>query len=158
MFNFRLSRRTLALAFASVGIAAGLALSGGSVAAGECPAGKMKVGAMAPSDVTAKDVTDNVLAALDVHDQIGAIEGYQLRTRMLEIQPGGIVPWHSHEGRPALIYVLEGEVQEISSDCEVPITHVAGDISAETVGVAHWWHNTGTTVVKLLSSDIVPVE
>jgi len=158
MFNLRLSRRTLALSLASVGIVAGLALSGGSVEAGECPAGKMKVGAMAPSDAAAAGVTDDVLAALDVHDQIAAIDGYQLRTRMLEIQPGGIVPFHSHEGRPALIYVVSGEVTEYRTNCESPIVHTAGDIATESHDVAHWWQNTGTTVVQLLSSDIVPVE
>ena len=36
-----------------------------------------------------------------------------MRVRQLEIQPGGIVPWHSHADRPALIYVVSGEIVEI---------------------------------------------
>jgi quercetin dioxygenase-like cupin family protein len=158
MMTLPLTRRSLAYALAAIGIVAGLAFTGGQAEAGECPAGKMKVGAMSPSDVAAAGVTDTVIGAIDVAEQLPDLAGYQIRTRMLEIQPGGIVPWHSHDSRPALIYVLEGEVQEISSDCEVPITHMAGEVSAETAGVAHWWHNTGDTVVRLLSSDVVPVE
>jgi quercetin dioxygenase-like cupin family protein len=157
MMTLRFTRRTLASTLAAAGILIAMAAAG-AAQAGECPADKMKVGAMAPSDVAAVGVTDTVIGSIDVTEQLPALEGYQIRTRMLEIQPGGMVPWHSHEGRPALIYVLEGEVQEISSDCQVPITHHAGEISSETVGVAHWWHNTGDTVVRLLSSDIVPVE
>jgi quercetin dioxygenase-like cupin family protein len=157
MLTLRFTRRTLASTLAAAGILIAMAAAG-AAQAGECPADKMKTGAMPPSDVAAAGVTDTVIGSIDVTEQLPALEGYQIRTRMLEIQPGGIVPWHSHEGRPALIYVLEGEVQEISSDCQVPITHRAGEVSAETVGVAHWWHNTGNTVVRLLSSDIVPVE
>jgi len=158
MSNFRIGRRSFGLALATVGLVAGIVFTGTTAMAGDCPAGKMKVGAMVPSDAQAQGVTDNVLAALDVHGQIPAIEGYQIRTRMLEIQPGGIVPFHSHEGRPALIYVIEGQITEYRTNCEAPIVHVAGDIATESMDVAHWWQNTGDTVVTLLSSDIVPVE
>ena len=34
----------------------------------------------------------------------------------LVVQPGGIVPWHSHADRPALIYVVSGEIVEINED------------------------------------------
>ena len=40
-----------------------------------------------------------------------------LRFRKLTIEPGGIVPWHSHDDRPALIYVAEGEIIEYASNC-----------------------------------------
>jgi quercetin dioxygenase-like cupin family protein len=50
--------------------------------------------------------------------------------------------------------VLEGTVTEYASNCAVPIVHKAGEVSVETKEVAHWWKNTGKTVVKLLSSDV----
>jgi quercetin dioxygenase-like cupin family protein len=31
-----------------------------------------------------------------------------LRFRKLTIEPNGIVPWHSHADRPALIFIAEG--------------------------------------------------
>jgi quercetin dioxygenase-like cupin family protein len=74
--------------------------------------------------------------------------------RRLEIEPGGIVPWHSHAERPAIIYVVSGTIEEYSSDCAVPIVHKAGDVSAEAKDISHWWKNTGTETVVLISADL----
>jgi len=73
----------------------------------------------------------------------------------MEIQPGGIVPLHSHADRPALIMVNAGEIYENSSKCLVPILHHAGDISREYLGTQHWWKNEGKTTVVLTIADIV---
>jgi quercetin dioxygenase-like cupin family protein len=77
-----------------------------------------------------------------------------MRVRRLEIQPGGIVPWHSHAERPALIYIVSGTIVEHASNCAVPITHKAGEVARETHATSHWWQNTGTVPVVLLSFDI----
>jgi quercetin dioxygenase-like cupin family protein len=76
--------------------------------------------------------------------------------RQLEIQPGGVVPWHSHDERPAMIYVVSGEVVEYSSSCAVPITHRNGDVAPERNGTSHWWKNTGPTRAVLISVDLFP--
>ena len=52
----------------------------------------------------------------------------------MEIQPGGIVPLHSHADRPALIMVNQGQIFEYSSKCTVPIPHKAGEIARESNG------------------------
>jgi quercetin dioxygenase-like cupin family protein len=75
--------------------------------------------------------------------------------RRLTIEPMGIVPWHSHADRPAIIYIVEGEVMEYASNCAVPIVHKAGDVVAETPEVSHWWENTGDKTVVLLSADLL---
>ena len=62
----------------------------------------------------------------------------------MEIQPGGIVPLHSHADRPALIMVNAGQIYENSSKCLVPILHKAGEISREFLGTQHWWKNEGS--------------
>lgn len=77
------------------------------------------------------------------------------RVRKLVIEPGRIVPWHSHTDRPALIYIIEGEIVECASNCAVPIVHKAGEVRAETQGTAHWWQNLGDKSVTLLSFDIL---
>ena len=53
------------------------------------------------------------------------------------------MPWHSHDDRPALIFVAEGEIVEYASNCAVPIVHKAGEIRPETKGTSHWWQNQG---------------
>jgi quercetin dioxygenase-like cupin family protein len=123
--------------------------------AGECPADKMKADATKPVNYGPKGVTDNVLSMLDLSKEKVAIAGHLMRVRRLEVQPGGIVPWHSHAERPALIYIVSGEIFENSSNCAVPIQHKAGEVARETHATSHWWQNTGKVPATLLSFDIV---
>ena len=44
-----------------------------------------------------------VLGSVDLGPEIKGLDGRNLRFRKLVIQPGGVVPWHSHGDRPALI-------------------------------------------------------
>ena len=131
-----------ALAFASPANAA---------AAGLCP----KPGSMnlANAPTMPKGVTDTIIGSVDLAGEIG-VDGRTLRTRRLVIQPGGIVPLHSHKDRPALIYTLSGSITEYSSACAVPINHKAGDISREADGLSHYWVNHGKVPAVVLSSDV----
>src|SRR5262249_8410228 len=138
MFNRIASGRGVVLA----AITAGATLAGVSAsAAGECPAGKFKADVRAPANHTGKGVTDTVLAAIDLEKEPANIKDRQLRFRKLTIEPGGIVPWHSHGDRPAIIYIAEGEIVEYASNCADQIVHKAGDTRPETSGTAHWWQN-----------------
>ena len=89
-----------------------LAASGPAFAGG-CPAGKMGIDVRQPDTRPAKGVTDNVIASIDVAKEPIAIQGRLFRMRRLVIEPGGVVPWHSHGDRPAIIYVVSGEVDRI---------------------------------------------
>ena len=144
--------RSAALATILLGGVAGFAMS---ASAGECPAGKMGADLTKPVTTPAKGVTDKVLAAIDLSKEPAHIDGRQLRLRKLEIKPGGVVPWHSHGDRPAIIYIITGEITEYASNCAVPIVHKAGDVARETSATAHWWKNTGTETVVLLSTDLL---
>jgi quercetin dioxygenase-like cupin family protein len=121
--------------------------------AGDCPSGQEMANPLADHPTTPVGVTDTVIGSIDLNKEIG-IKGRLLRTRMLVVQPGGIVPYHSHQGRPALIYTVSGTIVEHRSSCAVPIVHKAGDIAREADGIAHWWKNEGTEPVVLLSSDV----
>ena len=65
-----------------------------------------------------------------------------------------IVPWHSHDDRPALIYVQQGEIVEYASNCIDPIVHKAGDLRPEVYGTSHWWKNLGKETVILYVGDV----
>jgi quercetin dioxygenase-like cupin family protein len=147
--------RRIAIAAAVVAV---LGMAAGAAFAGECPADKrvadgqgQKPGPMAPSGVT-----DVVRYSTDLSKEPIALKGRQFRLRQLEMQPGGIVPWHSHNERPAMIYIVSGEVVEYASSCAVPITHRAGDVAPEKNGTSHWWKNTGSTPAVLISVDLFP--
>ena len=137
-----------------VGVLAGVLLAG-TAFAGECPADKMGVDLVKAVDFKPKDVTDTVLASIDLAKEPAMIDNRALRLRKLVVQPGGIVPWHSHGDRPAIIYIISGEITEYASTCGVPILHKAGDVTAEKHATSHWWKNTGTQTVVLLSADIL---
>lgn len=136
---------------APIALLAAAAFSTPASAAGQCP----KPGSMSLNNAPTmpKGVTDTVIGAVDLGSEIG-VDGRQLRTRRLVVQPGGVVPMHSHQGRPALIYTLSGTITEYSSACAVPINHKAGDISREADGLSHYWVNRGKVPTVLLSSDV----
>jgi quercetin dioxygenase-like cupin family protein len=126
----------------------------GTAHAGECPADKHMANATKPVDHAVQGVTDTTLGAIDLGKEQAKIAGRELRLRKMVIQAGGVVPWHSHDDRPAVIYVAEGEIVEYASNCAVPIVHRAGDVALETAGVSHWWQNHGKVTVELLSADL----
>ncbi len=134
--------------------ALGAALLATAAQAGECPADEMRADATKPVANPAKGVTDTVLSAIDLAKEPAAIDGRTLRLRKLVIQPGGVVPWHSHANRPAIIYIVEGTITEYASNCAVPIVHKAGEIARETSATSHWWKNTSRSPVTLLSADV----
>ena len=137
-----------ALAFlAAAGLTAG-------AHAGECPADKRMANARQPVDHKAQGVTDTTLGAIDLGKEMAKIKGRELRFRKMVIQPGGIVPWHSHDDRPALIYVAEGEIIEYASNCAGPILHRAGEIRPEVSGTSHWWKNLGEKPAVLFVGDV----
>jgi len=154
-----LHRRTLWPRVALVAaLAAGFGFAANAAFAGECPADKrvadgqgQKPGPGAPAGVT-----DVVRASTDLAKEPAAIKGRQFRLRQLDILPGGIVPWHSHNERPAMIYIVSGEVVEYASSCAVPIVHRAGDVAPEKNGTSHWWKNIGGTPAVLISVDLFP--
>ena len=134
-----------------VALVVALAFASPANAAGLCP----KPGSMnlARAPTMPKGVTDTVLGSVDLGNEIG-VSGRLLRTRRLVIQPGGIVPLHSHKDRPALIYTVSGTITEYSSACAVPIQHKAGDLSREADGLSHYWINHGKVPAVVLSSDV----
>ena len=150
MSKFNTNRGWLRSA-AALAFVAGLAVS---AHAGECPADMSKPNARQAVNLAAVGVTDTTLGAIDLGKEMAKIKGRELRFRKMLIQPGGIVPWHSHDDRPALIYVAEGEIIEYASNCAAPILHKAGEIRAEKLGTAHWWKNLSENPVVLFIGDV----
>ena len=121
--------------------------------AGECPADQCRANQLSNAPTDPVGVSETVIGAVDLGTEIG-VKDRQLRTRRLVIQPGGVVPLHSHADRPALIVTVSGQVTEHRSSCAVPIVHRAGEISREADGISHYWTNDGRTPAVLLSSDV----
>ena len=138
-------------------VLAAVSLLGAAAAlAGECPAAQRVADGRGqpPGPAMPQGVSDVVRTMTDLAGEPVALQGRQLRLRQLDIQPGGIVPWHSHDDRPALIFVQQGEIVEHASNCVDPIVHRAGDIRPEVYGTSHWWKNLGKETVILYVGDV----
>ena len=106
-----------------------------------------------------KGVQAEVIQALDLGEQIPAMEGYQLRMRLITLEPGGVGgvvkgKGHSHSDRPGMVYVLEGTFTDHREGSPVKEHHVGGSW-AEGKGTVHWGENRGTTPLLILAVDLV---
>src|SRR6516225_10839919 len=98
MFNRSVTSRKIRQA---LGVASVIAISlttASAALAGECPADKIKPNARQMVDY--KPVGDVTLGSIDLGKQPAHIEGRELRFPKLTIEPGVIVPRHSHDDRP----------------------------------------------------------
>jgi quercetin dioxygenase-like cupin family protein len=150
-----ISRFSMTLTIAAVA-ACGLPMTQAESWAADCPAGKTAVDAMRPGPMAPSDVTDTVISSIDLKPIGPGFDGRKMRLRKLIVQPGGIVPWHSHDSRPANIYIISGSITEYRSTCAVPIEHEAGDVTSEFGPLAHWRKNNTKKPTVLLSADILP--
>jgi quercetin dioxygenase-like cupin family protein len=147
--------RTTIFAISLASLLSGVLLFGATIAtAGECPADKVTENGQKAGATAHKDVAEKLLGQIDLSKEKVAVAGHHFRMRRLDIKPGGEVAWHSHEDRPALIYVVSGTITEYSSHCAVPIVHKTGELSVEQAGLSHWWKNTSKKPVVLISADI----
>ena len=152
MNRYSITARRVALS----ALAAGAVALSTAAQAGDCPSDKRVADGQGQKQAThaAKGVKDTVRSAIDLAHEAPQLKGRLFRLRQLDIEPGGIVPWHSHDERPAQIYVVKGTITEYRSNCAVPIVHNAGDVAPESKGTSHWWQNTGSEPVVLISVDI----
>jgi quercetin dioxygenase-like cupin family protein len=141
--------RGLSLAFigaAAIGVA-------GPAFAGQCPADQVRTNDLPNHPTAPSMVTDDVIGSVDLGREIG-VNGRDLRLRRLVVQPGGIVPYHSHQGRPALIITVSGQITEYRSTCGAGIVHHAGEVAREADGISHYWVNESNAPAVLLSADV----
>jgi quercetin dioxygenase-like cupin family protein len=129
-------------------------LAATAASANGCPANEVGQNALSNAPTKPVGVTDVVLERIDLAQEMVKLKDHQLRIRRLEIQPGGIVPLHDHADRPALIYIVSGEITEFASDCKTGIVHKAGETSRDA-DLKHWWKNTSKKPVVLISADIL---
>ena len=106
--------------------------------AGECPAGKAGDNPLVGAATAPVGVMENELAAIDLSKESVKLDQRRLRFRHMEIQPGGIVPLHSHADRPALIMVNAGEIYENSTSASYQSCITPAISRANT-----WARNTG---------------
>ena len=97
-------------------------------------------------------ISASKLQSIALESQLEGVQSRQLRMRKVTLEPGGHNILHSHAGRPAVIYVLEGAVTEHRNGTVVE--HPAGDSWFADKDVNHWIENNGTTNAVQVTVDI----
>jgi quercetin dioxygenase-like cupin family protein len=101
-----------------------------------------------------KGFRTEVLATLDLENEIDGMAGRQLRMRRITIEPGGQFALHDHRDRPGLFYIQEGTITEYPEGADVA-EHSAGQVVAVGVRTRHWEENRGTDPVVVIAVDII---
>lgn len=101
-----------------------------------------------------KGVSASPLSSLDLSKQgLNDFDRRQMRMRQINLEPGGVVGFHSHAQRPALTYVLKGTVLEHRKGAP-DRTYQPGEVITESTDVDHWVENKGSEPVALISVDL----
>lgn len=104
--------------------------------------------------VESKGVTVELLATVDLAGEIEGMEGYQLRTRKVTIEPGGVFgPVHDHVGRPGSVFILAGTITDHRDGTSTEYGPGVG--WPEDRSTVHWLENRGTVPAVEVSVDIV---
>ena len=121
---------------------AGVALFYGGFALGQHPA---------PTNY--KGVQESVLAAISLAKEIDSVDDRELRVSRATIAPGGHIGFHSHQGDPTIVYVLEGFLTNHHDDGNTEEFR-AGQAFAEFGARSHWVENNGPTPVTFIAANI----
>ena len=90
---------------------------------------------------------------LDLTDEVDSVAGRQLRMRVVSIEPGGVVALHSHNGRPAVAYALQGTLVEHLENGDVR-EHAQGESWTEDKNTTHWAENKSNQTIKVIAVDV----
>lgn len=95
-----------------------------------------------------------LLATVDLGQEIEGLEGRQLRMRLVTMAPGAVFgPPHDHVDRPGLVYILQGTITDHRNGVATEYGPGAG--WPEDRHTLHWLENRGDVPAVEVSVDIV---
>jgi quercetin dioxygenase-like cupin family protein len=106
---------------------------------------------IAPTDY--KLVQEQVLAAIDLAQEIDQVENREFRVSRATLAPGGHIGLHSHQGDPTIVYVLDGILTNHHDDGTTEEFRT-GQVFAEFGPRSHWVENKGPTPVTFIAANL----
>ena len=97
--------------------------------------------------------TEELLRSLDLSNELDSTKGRPLRMRKVTLQPGGVLGLHNHVDRPAITYLLQGEVTYHQEGKPDQVARTGGGF-AEGRATTHWAENTGKVPAVWIAVDI----
>lgn len=98
--------------------------------------------------------SEEALRSIDLSREFDSTAGRTLRMRKITLQPGGVLGLHNHVDRPAITYLLQGEVT-YHQDGKPPAVVRPGGGFAEGRATTHWAENAGKEPAVWVAVDIV---
>lgn len=97
--------------------------------------------------------SDEALRTLDLTGELETAAGRPLRMRRITLQPGGVIGLHDHVDRPAVTYLLQGEMTYRQTGKPDVVVRPGGGF-AEGRMTTHWAENTGNVPAIWIAVDI----
>jgi quercetin dioxygenase-like cupin family protein len=120
-------------------------------------AGALSLAAMcfanAASAQTANGFDVKVLGSIDLAGEIDGVADRVLRMSYVTIAPGGGLAAHSHDGRPEIIYVVQGILTEARNGGP-PVDHKPGDVLIMKTGITHALSNRSAEPAIFISAPV----
>ena len=101
-----------------------------------------------------KGVNVGAPTTLDLAQEVEGVDGRQLRMRVVTLEPGGVVAVHSHKGRPAVAYVVQGTLSEHREGGGGDHEYHQGQSWTEDHNTVHWAENKGSTPTIVVAVDV----
>lgn len=80
----------------------------------------------------------------------------RMRVRRLDVIPGGVVGVHSHENRPAILFILKGSVTFYENTRDEPYVLNEGEAISEFNNLVHYAvNNSKTEMLQILTFDLL---
>ena len=97
--------------------------------------------------------SDQLLRSLDLTSEMETTAGRPLRMRKVTLQPGGVLGVHNHVDRPAVTYLLQGQMtyRQVGKP---DLVANPGDGFAEGRATTHWGESTGKVPAVWIAVDI----
>lgn len=105
----------------------------------------------APTDY--KLVTEEVLASIDLAEEIKGVQDREMRLSRATIAPGGHVGLHTHQGDPTIVYLLSGVLTNHQDDGTTEKFR-ADQVFTEFGPRAHWVENQGAAPAVFIVANI----
>jgi quercetin dioxygenase-like cupin family protein len=100
-----------------------------------------------------KGQSEELLRSMDLSNELESTKGRTLRMRKVTLAPGGVLGLHNHVDRPAITYLLEGEVTYHQDGKPDQVVKPGGGF-AEGRATTHWAENTGKVPAVWVAVDI----
>ncbi len=96
---------------------------------------------------------DELLRSLDLTNEMSSVTGRPLRMRKITLQPGGVLALHDHVDRPAITYLLQGQMTYHHAGMPPVVVNPGGGF-AEGRATTHWGESTGSVPAVWIAVDI----